>query len=347
MITDPVYPPITNTVTAFLMLPSGRGLGSKDISPVPSRFEARGSYVHTSAKCPCEDSDPESDSENKDNTEADTMEQMDFQTTATQHITSTQVLGDANDNPGYLGSELPPPLTPEHVALHTDFQMITGLAMDRLYERFNATLGKTTSQLQGQILSLNARVSTLQGQLLACHATTQHTAAKMMADPLPAKKDPKRKTEKPNTNQTASNPTANNGPTYAMVASTITLSPTPALSHTDTRGWTTLKVEGGKKTTTPKLIPTIYLKAEREVSCYFATDETNTAPSEQDHTMRQAAVDAALCRVNSAFIDTKDVDVPPFIRVRVTTRSAIIFTTSNCQSNIIYEDYVTIIADAL
>ena len=84
------------------------------------------------------------------------MEQMEFQTTATQHITSTQALGDADDNPGYLGAELPPALTPEHAALRADFQKITGLAMDRLYERFNATLEKTTSQLQGQILSLNA-----------------------------------------------------------------------------------------------------------------------------------------------------------------------------------------------
>ena len=168
------------------------------------------------------------------------MEQMDFQTTATQHITSTQALGDADDNPCYLWSELPPSLTPEHAGLRADFQMITGLSMDRLYERFNATLKKTTSQLQGQILSLNARISILQGQLLACHATNQHATAKTMADPLPAKKDPKRKKEKPDTNQTASNPTANNSPTYAVVASTMILSPTPALSHADTRGWTTL-----------------------------------------------------------------------------------------------------------
>jgi len=63
--------------------------------------------------------------------------------------------------------------------------------------------------------------------------------------------------------------------------------------------------------------------------------------------MRQAAADAVLCRVNSAFVDIKDVHVPPFIRAWVTTRGAIIFTTSNCQSKIIYEDYVTIFADSL
>jgi len=163
------------------------------------------------------------------------------------YVEHCQTHGDAVDNPGYLGSELPPPLTPEHAALRADFQMITGLALERLYEGFNTTLEMTTSQLQGQILSLNARVSILQGQLLACHATTQHATAKTMADPLPAKKDPKRKKEKPKTNQTASNPTANNGPTYAAVASTMTLSATPALSHADTRGWTTLKVGVGKR----------------------------------------------------------------------------------------------------
>ena len=118
--------------TAFLMLPSGRGLGSKDISPVPSHSEARGSYVRTSAKRPCEDSDPESDSESKDNTEANTMEQMDFQTMASQHITGTQALGDADDKPGYLGAELPPPLTAEHTALPADFEIITASAMEQL-----------------------------------------------------------------------------------------------------------------------------------------------------------------------------------------------------------------------
>ena len=127
------------------MLPSGHGLGSKDISPVPPRSEARGSYVRTSAKRPCEDSDPESDSESKDNTEADTMEQMDFQTTATQHPTGTQALSDADDNTGYLGAELPPPLTAEHAALHADFEIVTASAMEQLYQRIIANINASVS----------------------------------------------------------------------------------------------------------------------------------------------------------------------------------------------------------
>jgi len=121
-------------VTAFLMLPSGCGLGSKDISLIAPHFEASGGYVRMSAKCPCKDSDPESDSESKDNTEADTMKQMDFQMTTTQHITSPQVLGDIDDNPGCLGAELPPPLTAEHAALHADFEIITTSTMEQLYQ---------------------------------------------------------------------------------------------------------------------------------------------------------------------------------------------------------------------
>jgi len=46
-------------------------------------------------------------------------------------------------------------------------------------------------------------------------------------------------------------------------------------------------------------------------------------------------------------VNTKDVTAPPFIRSRVTMRRSVVFTKSNTQHNIIYEDYVTIIADAL
>ncbi|MDX6284375.1 MAG: hypothetical protein QOH03_5446 [Kribbellaceae bacterium] len=63
--------------------------------------------------------------------------------------------------------------------------------------------------------------------------------------------------------------------------------------------------------------------------------------------MRQAEADVALRRVNAALVDNKDINLPPFIRARVTIRGSIILTTSNMQNNIIYEDYSTIIADAL
>jgi hypothetical protein len=63
--------------------------------------------------------------------------------------------------------------------------------------------------------------------------------------------------------------------------------------------------------------------------------------------MRQDEADIALRQVNSALVDNKDINIPPFIRARVTVRGSIIFTTSTVQNNIIYEDYSTIIADAL
>jgi len=46
-------------------------------------------------------------------------------------------------------------------------------------------------------------------------------------------------------------------------------------------------------------------------------------------------------------VNNKDVIALPFIRTRVTVRGTIIFTTSTVQNNIVYEDYKTIIADAL
>jgi len=216
---DPAYLPITNTVTAILMLPSGCGLGFKDISTVPSRFEARGSYVGTSAKRPREDSDPESDSESKDNTEADTMEQMDFQITATQHITGTQALGDADDNPGYLGAKLPPPLMAEHTALRTDFLIITASAMEQLYQRIIANANASVSasvaaasvsasvaaaslninnELQNQISLLNSQMNQLQQQLVANQRNIQPPPPTVMAA-APVKKIQKKKLEKKST----------------------------------------------------------------------------------------------------------------------------------------------------
>jgi len=277
------------------------------------------------------------------------MEEMDFQ--HTQHMTETQALGDAEENPNYIHDELPPPLTPEHAALRADFQMINGRNMDKLFQRisadFNATLEKTTNQLQSQILSLTARISMLQGQVLTSQGTAQRTAEIPVVAPPAAKKDPKRKKEKQNANLIAARATGNNGPTYAAVASAASVTPTPTLQSTDTRGWTTLKTGGPKKMATPKLISTTYPKAEREVTCHFPSGNTDTTPTQQDHTVRQSMADVALHRVNSAFVNTKDIDVPPFIRAGVTVRGSIIFTTSNCQSNVIYEDYITIIANAL
>jgi hypothetical protein len=96
------------------------------------------------------------------------------------------------------------------------------------------------------------------------------------------------------------------------------------------------------------LIPTIYPQTEREVTCYFKREEgPNAIHVEQDYNTRQIAADMALRRINSAIVNNQDVFAPAFIRARVTTRGNIVFTMSNTQSNVIYEDYTTIIKAAL
>jgi hypothetical protein len=57
--------------------------------------------------------------------------------------------------------------------------------------------------------------------------------------------------------------------------------------------------------------------------------------------------DMTLRRINSAFVDNKDVFLPPFIRTCITIRDAIISTTGNDQKNVVYEDYITIIKHTL
>jgi len=93
----------------------------------------------------------------------------------------------------------------------------------------------------------------------------------------------------------------------------------------------------------------MYPKAEREVTCHFpAASPTEAAThAERDYIARQVVADAALHRVNKALVDNQDVTAPPFLHVRVTMCGSIIFTTTNTQNNIIYEDYMTIIANTL
>jgi len=140
-----------------------------------------------------------------------------------------------------------------------------------------------------------------------------------------------------------------NGPSYAAVVATAAQPPTPMMTTT-TRGWTTLKVGGqkDKKIPTPKLVATTYPQTEWEVTCYFAHEQgPDVISAEQDYNTRQIAADAALSRVNSTIVNNKDVFAPAFIRAQVTVRGNIIFTTGNNQTNVIYEDYTTIIKDAL
>jgi len=69
--------------------------------------------------------------------------------------------------------------------------------------------------------------------------------------------------------------------------------------------------------------------------------------TERDYIARQVVADAALHQVKKVLVDNQDVTASPFLHVWVTIRGSIIFTTTNTQNNIIYEDYTTIIGDAL
>jgi len=98
----------------------------------------------------------------------------------------------------------------------------------------------------------------------------------------------------------------------------------------------------------PKLIVTNYPQPEREVTCFFENDNTNgSTQPEKTYAERQILADTALRKINSAFVDNKDIFLPPFIRACVTIRAAIIFTPGNDQNNIVYEDYITIIKHTL
>jgi len=93
----------------------------------------------------------------------------------------------------------------------------------------------------------------------------------------------------------------------------------------------------------------MYPQAEREVTCHFRAETPTEAAActEQRYSSRQAISDAVLHRVNKALVDNQDITAPPFLRTRVTIHGSIVHTTGNTQNNIIYKDYVKIIADAL
>jgi len=278
---------------------------------------------------------------------------MDFQ--HTEHITSTQVIGDENEDNDHELSQLPPPLSPEHAALRADFEIITAAAMEHLYNRITKDINKMTALaveiatglLHNRIVTMSARIAQLQQQVLTYQDDIQRIRVMPFVAPASGKKDPKKKEKQP-ASQANTNTNGNGNPTYATVATAAQTSPVPTTP--DTTGWTTLKVGGqkDKKIPTPKLIPTTYPQAEREVTCYFTREEgPDVIHAEQDYATRQIAADAALLRVNSAIVNNKDVFAPAFIRARVTVRGNIIFTTGNTQTNVIYEDYTTIIKDAL
>jgi hypothetical protein len=277
---------------------------------------------------------------------------MDFQ--HAENTTATQALGD--EIPAYVAPQLPPPLSAEHAALRSDFEIITQAAMERLYSRITEDIvksvmksaddaatafRKTTDQLHSQISSLGSRVTQLQQQLLTYQKPAQPVAKAPTA--APAKKVLRLQLTKKTSNEGVAGTAAEVADTTPQVPTT-----TPQNPSANTRGWETVPPKPKAKASTPKLIPTKYPQAEREVTCFFESDNTNgNAQPEKTYAERQILADTALRRINSAFVDNKDVFLPPFIRARVTIRGAIIFTTGNDQNNVVYEDYITIIKHTL
>jgi hypothetical protein len=234
--------------------------------------------------------------------------------------------------------------------MRADFEIITMTALEQLYGRITAdieksaadttnALRKANDQLRNQVTSLGARVTQLQQQLLSYEKPAPPSAKAPAA--APAKKLLKLKLGKDSAQAVAA--TAAAADTTPPVASTTSQIPPP-----NARGWETVPPRA--KVATPKLIPTKYPQAEREVTCYFQSggaDAMNGTQPEKTYSERQAIADVALCRVNSVLVDNKDVLASPFIRARVTIRGSIIFTTSNDQNNVVYEHYAAIIAEAL
>jgi len=176
----------------------------------------------------------------------------------------------------------------------------------------------------------------LQQQLLAWQPPAQVPAKVPMA--APPKKTLKLKLGKKNAEADA-----------ACDATATVTSTTPEALVTNLHGWETVPPRPKTKRSTPKLIPTKYTQAEREVTCFFANNNTADTISQPEKTYseRQSLADTALCWLNAAFVDYKDIFTNSSIRARVTMRGAIVFTTGNDQRNVVYEDYISIIKHAL
>jgi len=295
---------------------------------------------------------------------------MDFQ--HTEHVAATQAIGGDMDESTSTAPQMAAPLSPEYTALHADIEIITSNLLDQfartisaeiseLFAKNNTTFQKATNSRTKQIATLGTRVTQMQQQLLLAAqgpaATAKPPGVPSNIGPNP-KKERKRKGKGATENKyNANNPPTNNGTitrTYADAAKTPTAQPHPPTEHatyaTNIEGWENLKKKTQeRKSATPKLIPTMYPQAEPVVRCHFpAVFPTEVATHvERDYIARQVIVDVALHRVNKALVDNQDVTAHPFLHTWVTIRGSIIFTTTNTQNNIIYEDYTTIIADAL
>jgi len=140
------------------------------------------------------------------------------------------------------------------------------------------------------------------GQGLAAAPKLPRGPASTSSNP---RKEKKRKEKRvPDNSPNNNNPATNTGPnthTYADALRTPATQPHPPTEHakhaTNVEGWENLqKKSQGKKTTVPKLIPTMYPQAEQEVTCHFpsASPSEATLHAERKHTTRQAIADAVL-----------------------------------------------------
>jgi len=264
------------------------------------------------------------------------------------------------------------PLSPKHAALCADIDIITSNLLDQfartmcteiseLFAKNNTTIQNATNSLTKQIATLGTRVTQMQQQLLSAAqgpaATAKPAGGPSITSPNP-KKERKRKGKGATENKyNVNNLQTNNSTsthTYADAAKTPTAKPHPPSEHathaTNVEGWENLKKKTqGRKPATSKLILTMYPQAEHKVTCHFpaASPAKATIHAERDYIARQVIADTALHQVNKALVDNQNVTAPPFLCTWVTMCGSIIFTTTNTQNNVIYEDYTTIIADAL
>ena len=170
---------------------------------------------------------------------------------------------------------------------------------------------QTNSKLRQQVSLLNAHITQMQQQLLIYQCPVQPPVT-VPAAPAAKKILKKTLTKKSTTGEdTAKKVAATDIATPAVALAT------PPAPPTSTRGWETILSGIQKqKTPTPKLIPTKYPQAEREVTCHFPNSNTNETANilpDKTYAEREAVADTALRHVNAALVENKDVLVPPFI----------------------------------
>jgi hypothetical protein len=282
---------------------------------------------------------------------------MDFQ--PTEHVTETPAIGNDGNTPPE-GPELSTPQDRTHAALQADMEFFYNRLSDSslfnsITHEINRSIVNATAPLHQTIANLNAQVSTLNNRVIQIQQQTLHNQTRPQQPAIHTTNTTTttpRSTGEEKGKKTRNNTGKTNAATSDNEATNPPTAPAENTNDSNTRGGETVdnKKEKKKKTVPPKLIPTIYPQAEREVKCHFASSndpEQAKIHAERSPENRQQIADTALRRVNAALIDNKDVTALPFIRARVSMKGSIIFTTSNIQNNIIYEDYTGIIGQAL